>query len=116
MATVDNFEPGHQDRVTVLHINFDGTRILTASADHRVKVWERNAETGQRTLTETWTAHDADIRDVLADSLHLMSHYGQKLTRLVGEMAAPNHGLAYSHYRQRLAPPALDRRPYAGSE
>ena len=69
MAMVDEFEPGHQDRVTVLHINFDGTRILTASADHRVKVWERNAETGQRTLTETWTAHDADIRDVLTDSL-----------------------------------------------
>jgi WD40 repeat protein len=67
MATVDDFEPGHQDRVTVLHINFDGTRILTASADHRVKVWERNAQTGQRTLTETWTAHDADIRDVLTD-------------------------------------------------
>ena len=64
MATVDDFEPGHQDRVTVLHVNFDGTRILTASADHRVKVWERSPQTGQRTLTETWTAHDADIRDV----------------------------------------------------
>jgi nucleoporin SEH1 len=68
MATVDDFEPGHHDRVTVLHVNFDGTRILTASADHRVKVWERSPETGQRTLTDTWTAHDADIRDVLADS------------------------------------------------
>jgi WD40 repeat protein len=112
---VDDFEPGHQDRVTVLHINFDGTRILTASADHRVKVWERNAQTGQRTLTETWTAHDADIRDVLTDHLHIC-HYGVRLTYQVGEMAASNHWLAYSHYRQRLAPPALGRRPYAGSE
>jgi nucleoporin SEH1 len=68
---VDDFEPGHQDRVTVLHINFDGTRILTASADHRVKVWERNAQTGQRTLTETWTAHDADIRDVQTEPPYL---------------------------------------------
>jgi WD40 repeat protein len=67
MATIDDFEPGHHDRVTVLHVSFDGTRILTASADHRVKAWERNPETGQRTLTDTWTAHDADIRDVLAD-------------------------------------------------
>ena len=65
MDEVDLFEAGHQDRVTVLHVNFDGTRILTASADHRVKVWERNPETGLRTLTDTWTAHDADIRDVL---------------------------------------------------
>ena len=67
MATIDDFEPGHHDRVTVLHVNFDGTRILTASADHRVKIWERDPETGVKTLTETWTAHDADIRDVLAN-------------------------------------------------
>lgn len=72
MATVDDFEPGHHDRVTVLHVNFDGTRILTASADHRIKVWERNPETGQRTLTDTWTAHDADIRDVLTNYLPLI--------------------------------------------
>lgn len=65
MAQVDEFESGHHDRVTVLHVNFDGSRILTASADHRVKVWERDPETGQRTLTDTWTAHDADIRDVI---------------------------------------------------
>ena len=67
MTHAEEFDPGHADRVTVLHINFTSTRILTASADHRIKVWERDPESGQQTLTDTWTAHDADIRDVWTD-------------------------------------------------
>ena len=68
MTKVEEFETGHLDRVTVLHINFDGTLILTASIDHRIKVWERNAETGQRRLVDTWIAHGADVRDVSSRS------------------------------------------------
>jgi nucleoporin SEH1 len=64
MDEVEQFVPNHEDRVTVLHSNFDGSRILTASIDHRVKVWDRSAPQGARTLIETFTAHDADIRDV----------------------------------------------------
>ncbi|ETN46078.1 uncharacterized protein HMPREF1541_00262 [Cyphellophora europaea CBS 101466] len=63
MMEVEQFEPGHDDRVTVLHANYDGSRLLTASIDHRVKVWDRDPKTGDRTLIETFTAHDADIRD-----------------------------------------------------
>ncbi|ERF76745.1 hypothetical protein EPUS_02284 [Endocarpon pusillum Z07020] len=63
MTQADEFDPAHADRVTVLHVNFTSTRILTASADHRIKVWERDAESGEQILTDTWTAHDADIRD-----------------------------------------------------
>ena len=64
MDDIDQFEPAHEDRVTVLDANFDGTRLLTASTDHRVKVWSRDPKTGERKLIETFTAHDADIRDV----------------------------------------------------
>lgn len=64
MDEIDQFEPAHEDRVTVLSTNFDGTRILTASTDHRIKVWSRDGNTGERKLLETFTAHDADIRDV----------------------------------------------------
>lgn len=64
MGKAEEFETGHQDRVTVLHTNFNGTRILTASIDHRIKVWHRDSKTGERTLIDTFTAHDADIRDV----------------------------------------------------
>lgn len=64
MSLMEEFEPGHNDRVTVLNVNYDGTRILTASIDHRVKVWNRNKVTGERSLVDTFSAHDADIRDV----------------------------------------------------
>ena len=67
MDEVEQFDPNHEDRVTVLHTNFDGSRILTASIDHRVKVWDRDPVTGEKTLVETFTAHDADIRDVGTD-------------------------------------------------
>ena len=63
MGQMEEFEPDHEDRVTALHINYDGTRILTASIDHRVKVWNVDRQTGERTLVDTFTAHDADIRD-----------------------------------------------------
>ncbi|EXJ54941.1 uncharacterized protein A1O5_12852 [Cladophialophora psammophila CBS 110553] len=63
MAKSSTFDPGHHDRVTVLHANFNGTRILTASIDHRIKVWERDPRTGERTLLDTFTAHDSDVRD-----------------------------------------------------
>lgn len=64
MDGAEQFEAGHEDRVTVLHSNYDGSRILTASIDHRIKVWDRDPTTGERSLVETFTAHDADIRDV----------------------------------------------------
>lgn len=63
MAELEEFDTGHKDRVTVLHINYYGTRILTGSIDHRIKVWDRDISTGQHILIDTFTAHDADIRD-----------------------------------------------------
>ncbi|KAG9780787.1 hypothetical protein KCU88_g3636, partial [Aureobasidium melanogenum] len=63
MGKAEEFETGHQDRVTVLHTNFNGTRILTGSIDHRIKIWDRDVKTGERTLIDTFTAHDSDIRD-----------------------------------------------------
>ena len=64
MVATTLFKPGHNDRVTVVHTNFNGTKILTGSIDHRIKVWERDPQTGERTLLDTFTAHDADIKDV----------------------------------------------------
>ena len=64
MAKTTSFDPSHSDRVTTVHVNFNGTKILTASIDHRIKVWSREPRTGERTLLDTFTAHDADIRDV----------------------------------------------------
>ncbi|OAG35103.1 hypothetical protein AYO21_10718 [Fonsecaea monophora] len=76
MGKSSAFDPGHHDRVTVVHTNFNGTLILTASIDHRIKVWERDPKTGERKLLDTFTAHDSDVRD--AKFLHptLGTHLG----------------------------------------
>lgn len=59
-----DFESGHRDLVTVTKFNFYGNRIVTGSSDHRLKVWDQ--KDGQWQLTDTWRAHDAEIRDVSA--------------------------------------------------
>jgi WD40 repeat protein len=55
---------GHEDLLTQIKHNFDGTRCLTASSDHRIKVYHTNPQTDKLELDDTWTAHDAEVRDV----------------------------------------------------
>lgn len=62
MPPFTQFEIGHRDQVNVIKYNFYGNRLLTASADHRVKVWDRKDDGWE--LTDTWRAHDAEIHDV----------------------------------------------------
>ena len=57
-----DFDAGHRDLVTVTKFNFYGNRIVTASSDHRMKVWDQKDDEWQ--LVDTWRAHDAEIRDV----------------------------------------------------
>lgn len=56
------FSHGHQDLVLAVDFNFYGTRMVTASSDHRLKVWDRKDDTWS--LVDTWRAHDAEIVDV----------------------------------------------------
>jgi WD40 repeat protein len=58
------FSHGHNDLVLAIDYNFYGTRMATASSDHRLKVWDRNDSTNQWTVTDVWTAHDAEVTDV----------------------------------------------------
>lgn len=61
MSLID-FDAGHRDLITVTKFNFYGNRIVTASSDHRMKVWDLKDDKWQ--LTDTWRAHDAEILDV----------------------------------------------------
>lgn len=70
------FTHGHQDLVLAVDFNYFGTRMVTASSDHRLKVWDKKDETWL--LIESWKAHDAEIVDV---SDLIVSH---KPTPLVG--------------------------------
>ncbi|KAI4668114.1 uncharacterized protein J4E78_001936 [Alternaria triticimaculans] len=56
------FSHGHQDLVLAVDFNYFGTRMVTASSDHRVKVWDKKDDSW--TLVESWKAHDAEIVDV----------------------------------------------------
>lgn len=129
MGKAEEFETGHQDRVTVLHTNFNGTRILTASIDHRIKVWDRNVKTGERTLIDTFTAHDSDIRDVcnVAPSIHPSAPYlsitndrqecsSHILFPNLGQIPASDNRLAHCVDRQRPQIPTLERRRVPGSQ
>jgi nucleoporin SEH1 len=67
MATERNFQTfqhGHQDLVLAVDFNYFGTRMVTASSDHRLKVWDKKDDSWS--LVESWKAHDAEIVDVSA--------------------------------------------------
>lgn len=57
-----HFSHGHQDLVLAVDYNFYGTRMVTASSDHRLKVWDRKDDGW--VVTDVWKAHDAEVTDV----------------------------------------------------
>lgn len=63
MALETPFSPNHSDRLTVLELNNDSSKLLTASIDHRVAVYDVDPQTSARKQLDVFTAHDAEIRD-----------------------------------------------------
>ncbi|KAL5361038.1 nuclear pore protein [Aspergillus floccosus] len=68
------FDAGHRDLVTVTKFNFYGNRIVTASSDHRMKVWDQ--KNGEWQLIDTWRAHDGEIRDATWNGPFTGQHIG----------------------------------------
>lgn len=65
MASERNFTTfahGHHDLVLAVDFNYFGTRMVTSSSDHRLKVWDKKDDSWS--LVESWKAHDAEIVDV----------------------------------------------------
>ncbi|KAK0916783.1 hypothetical protein LTR02_000554 [Friedmanniomyces endolithicus] len=67
---------GHLDLVLATSFNHYGTRMATASSDHRVKVWDRNDKTGHWIVTDVWTAHNAEVTDVKWTGPYTGEHLG----------------------------------------
>jgi len=63
MNASGSFAHGHNDIIQSMHYNFHDTRMLTASSDHHLKVWNRKGEKDWA-LVDTWRGHDAEIMDV----------------------------------------------------
>ncbi|KAI9761111.1 MAG: Phosphatidylglycerol/phosphatidylinositol transfer protein [Chaenotheca gracillima] len=60
--TFTTFDHGHVDAVRTVSYNLYGDRLATGSADHRIKVFQK--ENGAWKLEDTWTAHDAELLEV----------------------------------------------------
>lgn len=61
-----SFENAAADAVLAICYNSSGKRMATASADHKVRIYETGDPdvNAQPTLTDQWRAHDAEILDV----------------------------------------------------
>ena len=62
------FEQNHRDVVLAVDFNFYGTRMVTASSDHRMKVYDRKEDSWN--LVDSFSGHDAEITDVSYFALH----------------------------------------------
>jgi nucleoporin SEH1 len=58
------FDHGHSDLVLAVDFNFYGNRMVTASSDHRLKVFDKKAANDDWVLLDSWRAHDAEVVDV----------------------------------------------------
>lgn len=60
--TYQTFPHGHLDLVLAVDYNFYGNRLVTASSDQRLKVWDKKGEAWEQ--VDEWKAHNAEITDV----------------------------------------------------
>jgi WD40 repeat protein len=65
------------DLVLVAHFNDHGTRLVTGSADHRLRVFDLDAE-GSWDCTDLWRGHNGEVIDVCFPVAH---HECSSLTR-----------------------------------
>lgn len=67
---------GHTDLILATAHNLYGSRRVTASSDHRLRVYDRHDKTGLWTVVDTWTAHSAEITDVKWNGPYVGEHIG----------------------------------------
>jgi nucleoporin SEH1 len=81
------FSHGHQDLVLAVDFNYFGTRMVTASSDHKLKIHDRKDDSWN--LVDSWRAHDAEIIDVSAQQL-LFTHNRLNYLRVLLDCSPPN--------------------------
>ncbi|KAI9800817.1 MAG: hypothetical protein M1825_003600 [Sarcosagium campestre] len=58
------FDHGHYDMVRTVAYNFYSDRIVTGSADHYLKVFNKQKKDGEWKIVDSWSAHDGEVTDV----------------------------------------------------
>ena len=54
---------GSSDLVLAAHFNFYGTRLVTGSADHRIRVFDLDERAGWQ-IVDAWRGHNGEVLDV----------------------------------------------------
>ena len=54
---------GSAELVLAAHYNFYGTRLVTGSADHKIRVFDLTAEDNWE-LVDAWRGHNGEVLDV----------------------------------------------------
>ncbi|KAI9865111.1 MAG: epoxide hydrolase, soluble (sEH) [Trichoglossum hirsutum] len=89
---------GHEDLVREVDFNLYGTRLATASSDQRIKVYNKEKESGKWKLCDTWRAHDAEVNCVkwispfLGNGIGTVGEDGKFKIWLEDEQEATNSG------------------------
>eukprot|EP00842_Homolaphlyctis_polyrhiza_P006279 jgi/Hompol1/6652/HPOL_005044-RA len=60
MQRVNVFDAGHDDLIHDIAYDYFGTKLVTCSSDHRIKVWEAD-QNFSWTLNDAWKAHDSSV-------------------------------------------------------
>ena len=66
-------DPQTPEVVLCAHYNYYGTRLALGCADHRIRVYDKDAE-GTLNIADTWRGHDGEVMDV-GDLYHDMLEY-----------------------------------------
>jgi nucleoporin SEH1 len=62
MQLASEFDAGHDDLVLDMAFNYYGTRMVTCSSDHKIKVWELVEHEWR--LCDSWKGHDSAVLKV----------------------------------------------------
>lgn len=67
MNASGTFPHNHLDIINAMHYNADGSRLVTASSDHRIKVFAKVmvGDDQEWRLVDTWRGHDAEVMEVI---------------------------------------------------
>lgn len=60
MQVNQEFDAGHEDLIHDLSYNYYGDRLITCSSDHKLKVFDKNAN-GVFVLHDSWKGHDSAV-------------------------------------------------------
>ena len=88
------------DIVLASHLNFYGNRLVTGSADHRIRVFDMN-NSEDWVLVDAWRGHNGEVLDVCVQN-HTITIWKKVLIRSIGQMESRGSGFNTSQYWRRF--------------